>query len=394
MSRPVDTPAPRVVLHVGAPKSGTTYLQRVLWRNRDELAGVGLTCPGSQQRAMFEAAVEVRGVAERWGMDPDGIAGTWARLCAEARAHPGTTVMSHEVLAAASAEQAATAMAELEGLEVHVVFTAREVSRQLVSEWQENVKNGSGQSFERFSRLVMKDASRSEHLFWRYQNVLGVLDRWGAGVPPERLHVVVAPVGGGDVTVLWRRFAEACGLDPDVVANPVVSQSANQTLGMTQVRLLRRVVTSLDGRLQQPDYARVVKRLFAQRVLAGQSSDRPTCPPALYDPLTELSRSWIGGVRERGYRVHGDLDELLPVAPPADARAPDAVPAEEEIALAADAIAELLLEVSHRPPPRKKAERADGAAPRPGPGVVPPAPRGRSLVRRTASRLRRLARRR
>ena len=31
MSRPVAA-AQRVVLHVGAPKSGTTYLQRVLWR--------------------------------------------------------------------------------------------------------------------------------------------------------------------------------------------------------------------------------------------------------------------------------------------------------------------------------------------------------------------------
>ena len=67
MSQPAATPAPRVVLHVGAPKSGTTYLQRVLWRNRDELAGVAadLTAPQivtEAQRALASASsVRIRG---------------------------------------------------------------------------------------------------------------------------------------------------------------------------------------------------------------------------------------------------------------------------------------------------------------------------------------------
>ena len=178
------TASRRVVLHVGAPKSGTTYLQRLLWQNREELAGAGVGVPGGHHREMFHAAIEVRGVAKRWGMDAAELAGTWAGLCREAREFDGTMIMSHEVLAAATAQQTAEALSHLEGLDVHVVYTAREVSRQLVSEWQENVKNGSGKSFKRFSRQVMADTSTTEHLFWRHQNLLDSLGRWVPTSPP------------------------------------------------------------------------------------------------------------------------------------------------------------------------------------------------------------------
>lgn len=366
----MNDPSPgssRVVLHIGAPKSGTTYLQRLLWQNRAELAAAGLGLPGGNQREMFEAAIEVREVADRWGRDEESLRGTWARLCAEARDFPGTMVMSHELLAAATPEQAARALSHLDGLEVHVVYTAREISRQLVSEWQENVKNGSVQSFEKFRRRVMAAQSPADHLFWRYQNVLEVLGRWASELPPDRVHVVVAPVGGADPAELWRRFAVACGADAGVIADPVVTQGANQTLGMTQVRLLRRVVESLDGRIEQPDYARVVKRLFAQRVLAGQSSPRPSCPPELFGPLTELSQTWIRGIEERGYRVHGDLQELVPPAPPDGVGSPDDVDEGEELAVAAAAIADLLIEVAGQAPTAHGKDRPRPATGRPGP---------------------------
>jgi hypothetical protein len=57
----------RVVLHVGAPKSGTTFLQRALWARRAELEGDGFHVPGETGRDMFLASIEVREVFEKWG---------------------------------------------------------------------------------------------------------------------------------------------------------------------------------------------------------------------------------------------------------------------------------------------------------------------------------------
>jgi hypothetical protein len=123
----------RVVLHVGAPKSGTTYLQRALWALRSELLEQGVTCPGEGGRDMFLASIEVREVFDRWGFSREELSGTWSRLCAEARGYDGTTVMSHELLAAASEEQARAALSELDGLEVHLLLTERDLGRQIRS---------------------------------------------------------------------------------------------------------------------------------------------------------------------------------------------------------------------------------------------------------------------
>ena len=39
--------AERVYLHVGLPKTATTYLQTILWANRDALEGQGVRLPGA-----------------------------------------------------------------------------------------------------------------------------------------------------------------------------------------------------------------------------------------------------------------------------------------------------------------------------------------------------------
>ena len=62
--------AQRVVLHVGTPKSGTTFLQRALWRHQPELDAVGVTCAGRRHFEMFHAAIELRGSYEFWGRTP------------------------------------------------------------------------------------------------------------------------------------------------------------------------------------------------------------------------------------------------------------------------------------------------------------------------------------
>ncbi len=64
--------ANRVFLHVGTPKTGTTYLQTVMWANRDKLAEQGLLLPlrrvrdfstATRERPVLEAPLDARGLA-------------------------------------------------------------------------------------------------------------------------------------------------------------------------------------------------------------------------------------------------------------------------------------------------------------------------------------------
>lgn len=340
---------PRVVLHIGTPKSGTTFLQHALWANRGALAQAGVQLPGERQRDMFWAAVEVGEAHAFWGLTPERIDGTWTRLCRQARDHPGITVMSHELLAGVEPEQAVRALAELEGVDLHVVITVRDLARQITSEWQERVKNGGQRSFREFqkraARLMRQD--RFSEGFWRHHDTIAILDRWTADLAPSQVHVVVAPPAGAAPRVLWDRFAEACGfdaggLDPD--PPQARKPTSNAALGVVQVQLLRSVNVALAGRIQQPTYARVVKDQFAERVLADQQSPRPQATRKFTQTLRQVARQRNRTVRQRGYVVHGRLVELVPPPIQGVPTHPDDVTPEQLAAAYAEVVAAMLVE--------------------------------------------------
>jgi hypothetical protein len=354
-----------------------------MWRHRQRLREAGFLYPGENQRDVFHAAIELRGTHQNWGLREEEIAGTWRRLCAEARTFPGTTILSHESLSAATAEQAAAARVELEGLDVHLVFTARDLVRQVMSEWQERVKNGSAQSFASFQRAVERQLRQGDFssLFWRHQDPRGALSRWGDGLPPDKFHLVVAPPPGGDPLVLWHRFGEAVGFDAPTLDPSTGDGRTNETLGVTQIALLRRVNEALDGRIPQPGYARVVKNYFRRDLLTQHTSPRPACPPELVEALRQLSEQWLVDLAACGYAVHGELDELLP-AEPEPATAPDEVDPVDVAATSAAVIADLLVEIAEQRQRHRRHRPSSSSSP---PGPAP-------LRRRLSNRLRRLRR--
>lgn len=133
----------RVLLHVGTPKTGTSYLQDVLFRNQGRLRDRGVLYPADRFDAHFLAALDLMRLS--WGgLEADAL-GCWDALAAQVRAHRGTTIISHEILARATATQAAHALASFDGpdehgrerepAEVHLLLSARDLVRQVPAEW-------------------------------------------------------------------------------------------------------------------------------------------------------------------------------------------------------------------------------------------------------------------
>jgi len=350
-------------LHIGLPKSGTSFLQSLLADNRLPLKASGTIYPFVRPECMFHAAVEVRAQHEYWGLPGELIDGTWNALLRRVRAFGGAGIISHEIFAAADAEQIARVARDTEGLELHVVVTARDLARQATAHWQESVKNGNPWSFAEFERELFEpgQAEDNEYGFWRTQDLASVLRRWNVVVPPERVHVVTLPQETADPVLLWRRFAQATRLRPDVL-DPHSQSPRNESLGAPQIALLRAVLRALDERLGQPHHSQVVKRYFAQRHLAAVPSPRPVTPPSLRARLEPISRDWVGEFRSRGYAVHGELRDLLPAPTPAGARHPDDVSAQEVLDGLPEVLAKLLVEITVL---RSRVE---------GPGRLPPLP--------------------
>lgn len=307
---------PTVFLHVGAPKTGTTYLQRVLWRNQHALERGGVLFPGQRPVDHFHAALDLRGVRFQ-GHDDPAVPGAWERLCAQARRWQGpAVVISHEVLVWATEEHARKAVESLRPADVHVVYTARDLVRQIPAVWQESVKNRRLVGFPRYlqSLRAPNEPGPWGRAFWAAQDPVDVLRRWGAAVPPERMHVVTVPPAGEPQGVLWERFAGLLDLDPARYRTDL--RGSNVSLGRAEVEVLRRVNRMLGDDVDWPTYEHLFKRQLAEGILARRpGAQKVTLPPEWHPWAVEQSERIVKGLREGGYDVVGDLEELLPRQP-------------------------------------------------------------------------------
>ena len=185
---------PKVFLHIGEPKTGTTFLQQVMWRNRSELAAQGVVLPGHHPQDHYRASQDLRGIP-KLASDPAGSwTGEWEILARQAQQAPRVAVISHELFSAADPEQADRAVRSLQPAEVHIVLTVRDMATLLPAEWQETVKHRNARGWEDWLEDVIDrestSADRRQWWFWRVHDTLAILGIWSRIVPAERVHVI------------------------------------------------------------------------------------------------------------------------------------------------------------------------------------------------------------
>lgn len=348
----------RVVLHVGLPKTGTTYLQSLLWSHAEVLRDHGVRLPGGHRREHLWASGDVReepGLARRNAAAP----GAWARLAAELRDAPGTGLVTHEFLCGASAEQVGRALGLLGDTEVHVVVTAREIVSLVTARWQERVKNGATGTLDDYPPRPGYDPA--DEWGWATIDLGGVLERWGAHVPPERIHVICPPAPDEPRDVLWQRFAGVLGIDPGLV--PTDAARANESLGLVGVELMRRVNPHVRDLRRPADRGTWLRGYLAQQVLARRGGDERFWPaPARVAELRAMGDAGLERLRTGGYDVLGSIDQLRTPDDPGARRHPDDVTDAELLDAATATIADLLADV--------RAARADARAALPPGGAV------------------------
>ena len=302
---------PVVYLHVGPPKSGTTYLQEVLWRNPRRLAEQGVSFP-RRPIDHFRAALDLRELDFAGHHDPQ-TDGAWNRFSAEVRGSESPkVVISHEVLAAATSAQVQRAVESLAPAEVHIVYCARDIARQLPAVWQESLKNRRTRRYRRFLKGVLGSrADRSSTKgFWARQDPLLVLERWGEHVPPERMHVVTLPQRSAGQNVLWQRFCAALAIEPDGFELEV--SRSNPSLTQPAAEVLRRLNSALPESLTWPQYERLVKSRFNRLADRGVSGERLRVPPQWRRAVRLDAERIRSGLAASEYDVVGDLDDLVP----------------------------------------------------------------------------------
>jgi hypothetical protein len=333
-------------LHIGAPKTGTTYLQSLMREQRRQLRNIGVLVPGPGGKQKKGSRDFVRN-----GSDPGVGGGHWWQLVEEVRGWDGPAVISNETFGARLGKGHLARLTEdFADRELHVIFTVRDLQRQLPAAWQEAVKNGSALSFAEYVDCVSASDPDEKHVkarrIWWAQDAPSILAKWSDVVPSDHIHVVTVPPRGAPPDLLWRRFASVLGIEPTEVDAQAVRP--NTSLGNVETNVLRRVnqVLMSDTGMSAGDYIRFVKTPVANGVLQFPGARGPI-------HLTTDQARWAAAESVRiadelstlAYRVVGDLDEMRPpaVAPDDDYQDPDQPRPEDERDAAVATLAGLII---------------------------------------------------
>ena len=337
---------PRVFLHIGEPKTGSTFLQQVIWRNRAALAGQGVVLPGHHPQDHFRASQDLRGL-KKLPSDPAGSwTGEWDILARQSKQAPRAAVISHELFCAADDEHARQAVSSLEPAEVHLVLTARDMASLLPAEWQESIKHRNARGWEDWLADVIERESvspdRRQWWFWRVHDTLQILQIWSRYVPADRIHVMSTPQRGASPDLLWQRFAGLLEVDPDSV--DISRARANASLGLTETEFLRRLNAELSGEVPDWFYMWTVKEGLAHATLAARPvGERLVLPAERHAWARQYAETLIAGLGDAGYDLVGDAAELRPAEPAGASVNPADQPADQILDAAIQATAALVL---------------------------------------------------
>ena len=335
--------AEEVFVHIGLPKTATTYLQTIVWSARDQLRSEGLLLPGVDRRDHLWASRVVREETIAPGFFHDRTASSWDRLRAEIEAWPGRALVSHEFFAAATAEQAARVVAELAPARVHVVVTAREPLGLFAAGWQESLKNRETWPMSEFSPA--EEGGPSVVWNWRTLDLRAVLERWGPTVPADRVHVLPLDPGAAREAI-WHRFADLLGLDAG--AYDLGTSFPNASMGVVEAETLRRVNEHLVERgdfTSSFDRGVFIRTFLADERLVPRGGERFSPSPEQVEDCRRRGRAARDLVVAQGYDVRGEADHLLVPEDLPERRWAGSVTDAEVAATATELVARMLADV-------------------------------------------------
>ncbi len=289
-------------LHIGEPKSGSSYLQALMWANQSFLRTHGILLPGRGPADHYQAGSDLQGDPVRDGRSRRPEAWQWLVDRIDASDAPAA-IISDERLTRTRAAPVRRALESLRAHDVRVILAVREFGGLAASEWQQVVKmGGTAQLDDWLDRLVDGELRQ----FSLTHDVADVLRRWC--LPPERVHLLIVPRAGADRNELWRRFATIVGAPAEL---PTAAPRSNASMGLDETELVRRLYEQFVGPPPPAQIQSVMRGVVSRQILEPREGARPIRLPDAYLPWMEAEAGRRRAVvASSGCSIVGELDEL------------------------------------------------------------------------------------
>lgn len=307
---------PTVYLHIGTPKSGTSYLQGRLSANNAAVAEQGIYWAQPWHRQV-QAARDVRRLRPDRELRPDG---PWRSLARDILDWRGpAAIISMEWLVRSEPHQIEAAVASLAPARVEVVCVARDLARTVPAVWQETTQNFKTWTWDEYLGAITGELGASHPVydaFWSQHDIAEVFRHWSVAVALERTHLITIPAAGRgrDPEILWNRFCSIVGLDGTSFSQPARD---NASLGVVSAQVMRRLNVALrEQGLSRSDYTLPGKHVLGKQVLPErrQQEGQIALPDDVRQWLSSRSEAMIAELKELSVNVVGDLAELAVTA--------------------------------------------------------------------------------
>ncbi len=323
------------LLHIGAPKTGSTALQHAAAALRSELLERGVLYPGKELNHQKGTSHLIGRRAEAWQGElakPEW----WDALDAELRAsNASRKLVSFEVVAQGDLDGVERVREAMEG-PVHVVMVLRNFGQLLPSMWQQKLKAGFRKPLDRWLGEALEDET-APHIYgsdaFHRKDGLSLPERWAKVFGAENVTAVMLQKSRPEQ--LFGSFEGMLGLPHGILDSaPLTGYSANRGMSALEASFaLHFNQTSHAAGVTRREHRHHIwmgayDRMLAQRT-PGPEEGRVGLPSWAVDKCAAAGEFLASEIERSGIRVVGDLAELTaPVKPMPEGSLvlPDALP--------------------------------------------------------------------
>lgn len=307
---------PKLFLHVGFHKTGTTSLQELLNKNRNDLIQQGLLYPKTRKfRAHHEFAWSV---GERgWGWKQFGGSqagsGPSKRMYRMLRTSKQDFIISSEFLSELKPDQIKKLLLAIGDRDLRVIFTVRPVAKILPSAYQQEVKNGSKLTYDRWLTRVLdrEKENRNREKFWARHSHHAEIGKWVNVVGKEKISVIISDEAKPDF--LTMSFLGIVGANIESFSKPA-KEVVNRSMDLAEIELLRRINEKFDRSLGWDEYVADIRstlvKTWTQSPPSGAAQVRLANPEEFRSRIDSMAKEITDGIRNLGVDVIGEIDSL------------------------------------------------------------------------------------
>ena len=296
------------ILHIGAPKCGSTALQSSFYLNRDALRRVGVEYVGSQAH-WISAAKSIVGVPDRVSGAVPPLTEWKSLLTWTARAHQEgrTALISSEWFASADSASIERIVRDLGRDSLQVVLLIRPLTSTLPSAWQQGLKLGGTLGLTAWLEMVLTqhDSPRAQRV-WQKHGYDRIVTRWADVVGRDRITVQIVDEQRPDS--IFQDFSRIANLPENVLST--APKRTNPSLSAFEADVLaelNQMFFSQGGTLQE--YRSGVLRTFDGYVNSIRQGgiEKSRIPAQLLPAVLARNSEIARNIESLGCTVIGDL---------------------------------------------------------------------------------------